>query len=96
MLGASCFFTPCSFHWRTKDYWILTIRKTCFVVFLPRLNHALSTFLSSYYHHPMRNKSPYQLWISGIALRSGDDAAVQGLEENVIPVSSLFLHLVNM
>ena len=68
-------------------------------IFLPRLNHALSTFISSYNHHPMRttgNKSPYQLWISGIALRSGDDAAVQGLEENVIPVSSLFLHLVNM
>ena len=56
-------------------------------VFLPRLNHAL---LSSYNHHPLRtagNKSPYQLWISGMAECSGDEAAVQGLEESVMPVS---------
>jgi hypothetical protein len=55
-------------------------------VFLPRINHALDTFLSSYNHHPMRtarNKSPYQLWISGMAERSGDEEAVQGLEESV-------------
>lgn len=58
-------------------------------VFLPRLNNALSTFLSSYNHHPMRtagNKSPYQLWISGMTQRSGDEEAVQGLEETVDPV----------
>lgn len=59
-------------------------------VFLPRLNHALNMFLLSYNHHPLRtagNKSPYQLWISGMTERSGDEAAVQGLEESVIPVS---------
>lgn len=55
-------------------------------VFLPRLNRALDAFTSSYNHHPMRtagNRSPYQLWISGITHRSGDEAAVQGLEESV-------------
>ena len=59
-------------------------------VFLPRLNRALEMFISSYNHHPMRtagNRSPYQLWISGMALRSGDEDAVQGLEESVDSVS---------
>ena len=60
-------------------------------VFLPRLNHALNLFLSSYNHHPLRtagNKSPYQLWITGMAECSGDSAAIQGLEEDVVPVRS--------
>ena len=61
-------------------------------IFLPRINHALSVFKEFYNHHPLRtagNKTPYQLWIRGMTERSGDDAAVQGLEDSVIPVSNL-------
>lgn len=57
-------------------------------VFLPRINHSLNVFRESYNHHPIRtagNRTPYQLWIGGMTERSGDDAAVQGLDENVIP-----------
>ena len=59
-------------------------------VFLPRLNHALETFQDSYNHHSLRtegNKSPNQLWISGLAMNTGDEAAVTGLEESVNRVS---------
>lgn len=63
-------------------------------VFLPRINIALGSFLASYNHHPMRtagNKSPYQLWISGIGEQSGDEEAVQGVEE-IVDVVRLFPH----
>ena len=59
-------------------------------VFVPRLNHQLTVFKETYSNHPVRtagNQSPYQLWISGMALCSGDSAALQGLEEETIEVS---------
>ena len=55
------------------------------------LRHALN---ESYNHHSLRtagNKSPYQVWISGMATIMGDDAAVHGLEEIVNPVCVLYL-----
>ena len=54
-------------------------------VFLPRINRFLTSFCESYSHHPIRtahNRSPYQLWISGMLLNSGDNAAVQGVEDS--------------
>ena len=57
-------------------------------VFLPRINHSLNVFQESYGHHRLRtagNRTPYQLWISGLAERSGDDLAVEGvLEEPLV------------
>ena len=55
-------------------------------IFLPRLNHVLNVFRESYNHHPLTtasNKSPYPLWISGMAEQSSDDAAVRGVEEDL-------------
>ena len=56
-------------------------------IFLPRINHSLEVFRQSYSHHRLRtanNRSPYQLWISGMATSSGDDAAVQGVMEDTM------------
>ena len=57
-------------------------------VFLPRINHSLNVFQESHDHHRLRtagNRTPYQLWISGLAERSGDDLAVEGvLEEPLV------------
>lgn len=43
-------------------------------IFMPRLQHSLEVFRESYGHHRIRtaeNRSPYQLWISGIVKLSG-------------------------
>lgn len=53
-------------------------------VFIPRINHSLDVFRQSYSHHRLRtarNRTPYQLWISGLAERSGDDLAACGILE---------------
>lgn len=55
--------------------------------FLPRINHHLNTFREMYSHHRIRgcgNKSPYQLWISGISASDRDVAVIHGLEENLV------------
>lgn len=56
--------------------------------FLPRIKHQLNIFREMYSHHRLRgcgNKSPYQLWISGIAsAEQNDDAVIQGVESNNI------------
>ena len=60
-------------------------------IFLPRINHALKIFQESY-NHPLRtarNHSPYQLWISGLAERSGDELAVAGALQ--VPLVSFVL-----
>ena len=59
-------------------------------IFLLRLQHSLSVFQESYNNHSLRtagNKTPNQLWTLGMAMCSGDDAVVHGIEENEIPVS---------
>ena len=66
-------------------------------VFLPRINLALSIFQQSYSHHRLRtagNQTPYQLWISGMMSRSGDEEAVQGVMVSVcVPLEDLALTL---
>ena len=37
-------------------------------IYLPRINHSLERFISTWNHHPLgneRNMSPVQLWIAG-------------------------------
>ena len=69
-------------------------------IFLPRVNHSLDSFRASYSHHPVRtehNRTPYQLWISGMVQNTGDDAVVQGIEDASVLVSwPLDLVLVTM
>ena len=60
-------------------------------IFIPRINLTLNTFRDSYSHHPLQtaqNRNPYQLWISGMLQNSGDSAAVQGVEEATVSVST--------
>lgn len=52
-------------------------------VFIPRISHQLDVFTASYSHHPLRsaqsrNRSPLQMWLSGMTQGSGDDVALQG------------------
>ena len=61
-------------------------------VFLPHIDHSLNVFQESYSHHRLQtvgNRTPYQLWISGLPERSGDDLAVEGVLKE--PLVSLFL-----
>ena len=57
-------------------------------VFIPCINHSLNIFRELYSHHRLRtagNRTPYQLWISGLAEGSGDDLAIAGaLEERLV------------
>ena len=73
-----------------EDVGLLMIVLTCsvciIIIFVPCLNHHLQAFKVAYSHHPIRtagNRSPYQLWVSGMAVHSGDCAAIEGLEEPV-------------
>ena len=53
-------------------------------IFLPRINLHLQRFRDFYSQHRMRtagNRSPLQLWTTGMASGSGDHAAVQGIME---------------
>ena len=59
-------------------------------VFIPRIKHTLREFLDSYSYHRLRtagNRSPYQLWMSGMAQLSGDSAAVDGVQGDSALVS---------
>ena len=50
-------------------------------VYLPRLQHQLNTFRESYSQHRIRgqrNRSPYQLWIEGMANLNSDESAIIG------------------
>ena len=60
-------------------------------VFIPRLQHQLNVFREGYSHHRIRgqkNRSPYQLWIEGIAHLDGDENAITGATENTFAVST--------
>ena len=51
-------------------------------VYLPLLNHKLEQFKCTWSHHPLRterNKTPHQLWLSGIMSRSSDPLALEGV-----------------
>ena len=51
-------------------------------VLMPRIKHSLEVFRESYGHHRLRtagNRSPYQLWIGGIAELDGNNSALQGI-----------------
>ena len=64
-------------------------------VFIPRINHHLNTFREGYSHHRLRtagNRSPIQLWFRGLAEGSGDNDAIQGLQD-LITVSVSFINL---
>ena len=53
-------------------------------IFLPRINLHLQRFRDFYSQHRMHtaeNRSPLQLWTTGMASGSGDHAAVQGIME---------------
>ena len=61
-------------------------------VFLPRLNAQLETFRQSYSHHRLRgqgNRSPYQLWIEGMATLDNDQCAVSGVGHDSFLVSKM-------
>lgn len=52
-------------------------------VYIPRINQQLETFCRTYSHHRLRsegNRTPYQLWIEGMARLDTDTHAVQGAE----------------
>lgn len=54
-------------------------------VYLPRLQHQLNTFRESYSQHRIRgqrNRSPYQLWIEGMANLNSDESAIIGAMED--------------
>lgn len=54
-------------------------------IYIPRINLQLHIFKDFYSHHCLRtaiNQSPLQLWMSGMANESGDEAALQGVMEN--------------
>ena len=85
---AGCISVFCTLFYTLEDAELLDRESTTDLfclhyVFLPRLNHQLRIFQESYGHHPLRtagNRSPYQVWISGMLLRNGDSAAVDGVE----------------
>ena len=55
-------------------------------VFIPRINRQLETFRQSYSHHRLRtegNRSPYKLWIEGMANLDTDQLAVGGVQFSV-------------
>lgn len=59
-------------------------------IYVPRINHSLKSFQESYSHHPLRtvqNRSPYQLWLSGMICNSGDCAAIEGLANSTVLVN---------
>lgn len=50
-------------------------------VFIPRIQRQLDIFREAYSHHRLRgqcNRSPYQLWIQGMAHLDSDDNAQNG------------------
>ena len=58
-------------------------------VYLPRLQHQLNTFRESYSQHRIRgqrNRSPYQLWIEGMANLNSDESAIIGAMEDSFTV----------
>lgn len=62
-------------------------------IFVPRLNNHLRIFKEFYSHHSLRtagNRSPYQLWMSGMLVRSGDRSAIEGQEESI--TVSIYIH----
>ena len=51
-------------------------------IYLPLLNHKLEQLHETWSHHPLRkeqNKTPCQLWISGIATASCETSALHGV-----------------
>lgn len=61
-------------------------------VFLPRINHQLGIFREMYSHHRLRgcrNRSPYQLWISGIAFAMDQDAVINGVEDDMVRLTCM-------
>ena len=58
-------------------------------IFLPQLNPSLNVFRESYIYYPLRNasnRSPYQLWIGGLA-ESRDELVIAGALQ--VPLVSL-------
>ena len=54
-------------------------------VFLPLLQKQLDIFRQTYSHHRIRgqhNKSPFQMWIEGLATLDTDEHAIQGVEHS--------------
>ena len=50
-------------------------------IFIPRLQQQLDIFRESYSHHRIRgqhNRSPYQLWVEGMARLNTDESAIHG------------------
>lgn len=55
-------------------------------VFIPRINHSLAQFVGSWNHHPIRtahNKSPYQLFSSGLLQLRNSGLTALDIFENV-------------
>ena len=51
-------------------------------IYIPRINLQLHIFRDFYSLRTARNQSPLQLWMSGMANESGDEAALKGVLEN--------------
>ena len=59
-------------------------------VYLPRLQWQLNIFRESYSHHRIwgqNNRSPYHLWIEGMAHLETDERAITGATEDSFAVS---------
>lgn len=59
-------------------------------VYLPRIQQQLDVFRESFSHHRVRgegHKSPYQLWIQGMATLSTDEVAIEGALDDSASVS---------
>ena len=57
--------------------------------FLPRIQKHLDVFRDAYNHHRIsgqNNRSPYQLWIQGMAHLDTDEAALSGVNDDTFGV----------
>ena len=66
-------------------------------VFSPRFQQQLNNFREGYSHHRIRgqhNKSPYQLWICGMACLDSDVRALEGAVQDSFDVSCNYIYTV--
>ena len=65
-------------------------------VYLPLLNDRLQQFRNAWSHHSLcteNNRTPHQLWVSGMLAGIAEDQALQGVLEPMTEVSSIYILL---